>query len=83
MTVYVLEGNELERLADLVAARIAIRQTTPAPTTPWMTCKEAAEYLRLPVDGIYSRVAKRQIPFHKIGGRTLFDRVELDDWVRG
>jgi excisionase family DNA binding protein len=59
-----------ERAAVLVLAQL---QRTGSP---WMTRKEAAEYLRLPL----SRLEKdRSVPCHRDGGRVLYNRHELDE----
>jgi hypothetical protein len=65
-------------MIDAIAKRTAeiILQTgIVALTTPWMTRKQAAEYLGLPV----SRLEKdRTIPCHRDNGRVLYQRDELD-----
>jgi excisionase family DNA binding protein len=48
----------------------------------WLDVKGAAEHLCCGKNRIYRFVSARQIPFHKEGRRTLFDRAELDAWVR-
>ena len=32
---------------------------------------------------IYHLVERDQVPYHRAGGRLLFDRQELRDWVEG
>lgn len=60
-----------ERAAELVADRLR--------SSPWLTRREAAEYLRLPV----SRLEKdRSIPCHRDNGRVLYHRGELDEHFR-
>lgn len=45
----------------------------------WLTANEAAQYLRLPsVGALRVLVCKRRIPFHKLGRRLRFKKVELD-----
>ncbi|MFC1888846.1 helix-turn-helix domain-containing protein [Thermodesulfobacteriota bacterium] len=51
-------------------------------STPYLSCREAAEYLRRSSGAIRNLVMRRAIPFHKPGGRLLFVKSELDDWVR-
>jgi excisionase family DNA binding protein len=38
-------------------------------------------YLHLSKSMIYKMVSDQTIPFIKIGTRTLFDRVQIDQWV--
>jgi hypothetical protein len=57
------------RAFELVIARTAVR------SSPWLTRRQAAAYLGLPV----SRLEKdRQIPCHRDRGRVLYHRDELD-----
>ena len=45
----------------------------------WLTADEAAEYLRLPSVGMLRvLVCKREIPFHKLGRRLRFKKMDLD-----
>lgn len=56
------------------AARIAAQETVDS-RSPWLTRREAADYLRLPL----SRLEKdRSIPSHRDRGRVLYHRNELD-----
>jgi excisionase family DNA binding protein len=66
-----------ERAADLVAAREA-----PTAASPWLSVEQAAEYLAAPTSRLYRLVHMRRIPFEKEGARLLFNRVELDAWIR-
>ena len=49
----------------------------------WMTVAETAEYLGLSIHTIYQRIAKRQIPHHKMPGSNLvrFNQEEVDEWM--
>jgi hypothetical protein len=48
--------------------------------SPWMTRREAADYLRLPV----SRLEKdRRVPCHRDQGRVLYHRDEVDAYFLG
>ena len=46
-----------------------------------LTSVEAAEYLGYKISSIYSLVQERRIPHYKPGGRLLFKRSELKNWV--
>jgi excisionase family DNA binding protein len=49
----------------------------------WLTVAGAADHLQTPDDGIRALVKRQRIPHHRgAAGRLLFDRVELDAWVR-
>jgi excisionase family DNA binding protein len=41
-----------------------------------------AKYTTLSKTTIYKKISANQIPFHKIGHRTLFVQDEIDNWVR-
>lgn len=41
-----------------------------------------SDYLSISKSNIYKKVANKQIPFHKVGSRTLFDVDEINTWVR-
>jgi hypothetical protein len=64
-------------LIEAIAVRAAeiVLATGHSYESPWMTRREAAEYLHLPV----SRLEKdRTIPHHRDNGRVLYHRGELD-----
>jgi excisionase family DNA binding protein len=48
----------------------------------WLNVPSAAEHLACGKDRIYHLVSARRIPPHRDGSRLLFDRAELDHWVR-
>lgn len=65
-----------EQVASILAARIVPSQS------PWLTVDEAADYLRWPKSRVQKLTAARAIPHVKHDGRVLFNRVELDAWLR-
>ena len=68
-----LSAETLEAIARR-AAELVLAQTS-GRGSPWLTRREAAAYLGLPV----SRLEKdRQIPCHRDRGRVLYHRDELD-----
>ena len=46
-----------------------------------MNTLQAASYLGVPSDVIDDMVAKRAIPFTKVGERVVFSKAALDYWV--
>lgn len=46
-----------------------------------ITARELAEYLGSSVGGVYQRVARREIPYVKIGGSLRFDLAEIEKWI--
>ena len=66
-----------DEAVEAIAARAAeiVAAMTGTTCSPWMTRREAADYLRLPV----SRLEKdRSIPCHRDEGRVLYHRAEVD-----
>jgi excisionase family DNA binding protein len=70
--------SELDRLADLLAPRVAARVTR----SPWLSAREAAEYLACPLSRIRKLTMTRELPAHHDGRRALYRRDELDDFIR-
>lgn len=50
------------------------------PDELW-TVREVASYLKIPVQGVYLMVFRRQIPFRKLGQRVRFIPREIEQWV--
>jgi len=40
-----------------------------------------SEYTLLSKSTIYKKVSNREIPFHKIGKKTIFVKDEIDEWI--
>jgi excisionase family DNA binding protein len=53
-----------------------------AGSSPWMGIEKAAAYLDLPKQRLYKLTASGEIPHFKQGGRLLFHRGDLTDWLR-
>lgn len=48
----------------------------------YINIDEAAEYLGVKTSTIRSWIKKKNMPFHRVGGKLLkFKRSEIDDWV--
>lgn len=48
-----------------------------------LTRDEVADYLKLKPVTINKMVRDQEIPFHRLGPRTLrFDKIEIDKWAR-
>jgi excisionase family DNA binding protein len=69
----------LDRLADALAERVAIRV---AARSPWLDADEAAEYLRSPVSRVRKLTMTGELPVHRDGRRVLYRREELDDFIQ-
>jgi hypothetical protein len=74
----------LDDLARSIAAHVAA-QSAPEPSR-WLNVESAADYLDTTTQalrGLVKREHENGFPVHRRGGRLLFDRRELDAWVRG
>jgi len=69
-----------ETVGRRVASHVAEMLVRPAE---WLTVAGAADHLQTTEDGIRALVKRQRIPHHRAAGRVLFDRTELDAWVRG
>ena len=47
----------------------------------FMDVPALAEYIHMAKSTVYKMVSNKTVPFSKIGSRTLFDRVQIDQWV--
>jgi excisionase family DNA binding protein len=48
----------------------------------YFTVKEASQYLKRSPGAIRNLVLRRKIPFRKPSGRLIFDKNEIDKWVK-
>jgi excisionase family DNA binding protein len=56
----------------------------PTVSSPYLTSREAVEYLMLPsLSALYTLIREHGLPAHHRGRLRLFDVRELDAWVRG
>jgi len=68
-----------ETVGRRVASHLAEMLGRPAE---WLTVAGAAAHLKTTENGIRALVKRQRIPHHRAAGRVLFDRAELDTWVR-
>jgi excisionase family DNA binding protein len=47
----------------------------------FLTVKELSKWIKLSNSKIYSLVHKDEIPFAKIGGKLLFDKSKISNWI--
>lgn len=51
-------------------------------TDRWLSVDELAEHLGVSKDTVYTWIAKRSMPAHKVGRLWKFQKVEVDTWVK-
>lgn len=49
---------------------------------PWLSADDIASHLGVTTDTVYSWIADRAMPAHKIGRLWKFQTSEVDGWVR-
>lgn len=47
----------------------------------WLSVDEIAEYLGISKDTVYTWIANKGLPGHRIGRFWKFKRMEVDEWV--
>jgi excisionase family DNA binding protein len=75
-----LPDSLLERLAELIAARVNTRTADTA--SPWLTAAQAADYLGCSLSRIRALTLTGELPHHRDGRRPLYHRDELDEFIR-
>jgi excisionase family DNA binding protein len=50
---------------------------------PWLSADDIAAHLGITKDTVYSWIAERDMPAHKLGRLWKFQTSEVDIWVRG
>lgn len=51
-------------------------------TDRWFSVDEISEHLGVSKDTVYSWIAKRNMPAHKVGRLWKFQKLEVDAWVK-
>ena len=51
-------------------------------TDKWLTVEEICEYLSVGKDTIYKWIEQRNMPAHRVGRRWMFQRSEVDTWIK-
>lgn len=49
---------------------------------PWLSADDIAAYLGVAKDTVYSWIADKAMPAHKVGRLWKFQASEVDGWVR-
>jgi hypothetical protein len=76
-----LTPDQLDAIAELVAARIAPRSSVDAPT--WLDTRGAAEYIAGSTGRVHDLVQLGKLVPRRDGRRLLFRRVDLDAYLEG
>lgn len=52
-------------------------------TEPWLSADDIASHLGVIKDTVYTWIAEKDMPAHKVGRLWKFQASEIDEWVRG
>ncbi len=48
----------------------------------WLTVEEICDYLQVTKDTIYKWIGNRNMPAHRVGRRWMFQKSEVDAWIK-
>jgi len=49
---------------------------------PYLTVQDVCQYLKISDESVYGWIKNTDIPAHRVGKRWLFEKAELDAWVK-
>ncbi|MCF8465125.1 MAG: helix-turn-helix domain-containing protein [Flavobacteriales bacterium] len=75
------QGRQIEELTKLVLQALADK-SEQEPDVPNMNIHEAAEFLKLKVATVYSKVSKGELPYMKRGNRLYFSKKDIILYLR-
>ncbi len=78
---FTIPAELLDEIARRVVDLLHDRTSDPAPSSPWLSVAEAAEYLRCKPKRVYDLVSQQRLPGHHDGGRLLLRRDEIDIYL--
>ncbi len=73
--------TELEKIADLVAAKILAETRAAAAPRRWLTVTQAEDYVSMSRKTVMSWINTGLIYAHKTTGTWLIDRESIDAWL--
>lgn len=71
--------NAIEKKLDSLMLNFEKKEDSSLPT--WLTSKQLANHLGVSVSAI-TKLRGSKIPYYKIGGRILFKRQEIDEFIQ-
>ncbi|MBE7177984.1 MAG: helix-turn-helix domain-containing protein [Mucilaginibacter polytrichastri] len=72
--------EKIERIETLLESAILNKDQTAK--NELMNVEEAAEFLKISVAALYTKVSRYEIPYSKPGKRLYFERDELIKWIQ-
>jgi excisionase family DNA binding protein len=78
-----LSAADLDRLAELLAPRIAHRLSNQGSDDAWLRgADEIAAYIGAPRSRVYALTSSKRIPVERDGSALIARKSELDGWLR-
>jgi excisionase family DNA binding protein len=75
-------SNQIAELKAIIQVQgEAIRKLSPAFEEP-IDIKEAAAFCKIAVSTMRDHVGSGYVPHHRAGGKLLFYKSELNEWIR-
>jgi excisionase family DNA binding protein len=65
-----------------LATRVTSRARRAKVAEPWLSADDIAAHLGITKDTVYTWIADKAMPAHKVGRLWKFQANEIDDWVR-
>ena len=50
-------------------------------TKVYLSVQDLMKLLPLKKSHIYSMIQSKKIPFYKLGGRYMFEKIEIENWI--
>ena len=82
MSAHVPTAEEFAALAERVANLERLAASAGPEPSPYMTIREAAEFLRCSRQRVDDLLSQRRLTRHKDGARTLIGRNEIEAYLR-
>ena len=73
--------QDIEEKLDGLIQKIDNQEESSSLSTTWVTTKQLAQHLGISTAAI-TNIRGSKIPFYKIGGRILFKRQEVDEYIQ-
>ena len=73
--------SQIEDKLDRLMTRIDEKKDTSMLDPTWVTTKQLAQHLGISTAAV-TNIRGTKIPFYKIGGRILFKREEVDEYIQ-
>jgi excisionase family DNA binding protein len=73
--------SEILQLKEELRAQKQLAEKPKDDADQYLTIEQVAEFLNLKTPTIYTKVYKREIPYHKTGRKLMFSKRELTNWI--